>query len=198
MNPPTSLSRFLAARRVSAALTIVCVLCVLGWFGGAVPWWLGLISLSFMGTVHKAQKQVRRYDAWRAEWDAMGSAPRAIAAKPAPRRPKGASRWTGVIVAALALMVIPMVMRAPRADEAARNGLTLLWLGMAGYLVIKLAMRFGRRRPSVKAPAMPAQGKNTARADVVEWVLPRASSCLSRAETVRRVPDYCARLLTAK
>ncbi len=38
-------------------------------------------------------------------------------------------------------------------------------------------------------------GKTGAAAEVVEWMLPRASSSLSRADAMRRLPEYSARLI---
>jgi hypothetical protein len=195
MNPPTTLTRFLSTRRVSAALYVGCPAAVLGWFGGAVPWWLALLAFCLMGTVSKAVNQARRYDAWRASWDAMGAPAQAAAPTRMARKRNDSTIHNGAMLAAILLAIIPLIGRAPGAGEDVRNGLAILWLGMAGYLIIKLAMRFGRARTSVKAPAMPAPGKHTAGVDVVEWVLPRASSCPSRADAMRRLPEYSARLL---
>jgi hypothetical protein len=111
------------------------------------------------------------------------------------RKRKASSPWTGVIVAALSLVIIPIFMRAPGADEALRNGLTLLWLGMAGHLVWKLATL---RRALPRAAGTVSAGANKSNgtaADVVEWVLPRALSCPSRADAMRRLPEYSARVI---
>lgn len=195
MNRPSAMTRFLGQRRVAAALYVGCTVAVLGWFGGAVPWWMGFIALCFVGTVRKAVRDVRRYDQWRGDWDAMGSAPQPAPLKTGIRKRKASSPWVGVVVASVWLVIIPMVMRAT-GDDGLRNVLTLLWLANAGYLVIRLAVHFGGKRSSVKtAPAMPAPTKANSAADVVQWVLPRASSSPSRAEAMRQLPGYCARLL---
>jgi hypothetical protein len=200
MNPPTSMTRFLGKPRVAAALYVGCALAVLGWFGGATPWWLGLAALFFLGTVRKAGQDVRRYDQWRGAWDAMGSTHRPVTPAPVLRKRKASSSRRGVVIAALSLVIIPFVGRAPGADEAMRNGLALLWLGMAAYLLYKLATGF-RSAPVQRGGAVTVSAggrKSSAAADVVEWTLPRASSCLSRADASRRVPDYCAQLIAAK
>jgi len=38
-------------------------------------------------------------------------------------------------------------------------------------------------------------GQKAQGSDVVEWVLPRASSSPSRADAMRRLPEYSARLI---
>jgi hypothetical protein len=184
--------------RVATALYLGCAVAVLGWFGGEVPWWLGLVALCFIGTVRKAVKDVRRYNQWSGAWAAMGaaSAPPRPASKPSFRmRQKDAPPWLGITIAALSLLVIPVFIAAPGADDALRTWLTLLWLAMAGYLIWK---RAHVRRAHVRIGAGTAgavRSKNSAAADVVEWVLPRASSSPSRADAVRNLPEYSARLI---
>jgi hypothetical protein len=81
-----------------------------------------------------------------------------------------------------------------------RNGLTLLWLGTAGYLAWKLAVN-ARRAPLQRGAGKVSAGaskSNRTAADVVEWVLPPASSSPSRADAVRQLPDYCTRLMALK
>jgi hypothetical protein len=211
MTQPTSMTRFLATPRVATALYVGCSVAVLGGLSGAVPWWLAFVALCFIGTVRKAVQDVRRYKQWRAAWDGMGqkrlcgcghpectdgtAAMRATATpKASPRGRKASSRWTGVIVAALLLFpIIPVVIATPGASEGLKNGLTLLWLATAVYLVCKLAVSVRR------APIRKGAGaiKPSAAADVVEWVLPPASSYPSRADAIRQLPDYCTRLITA-
>lgn len=223
MTQPTSMTRFLATPRVSAALYVGCAVAVLGWFEGAVPWWLGLIALCFVGTVRKAVNDVRRYNQWSAAWAAMGgiaAAPDGVTAKGrrlcncghpectdavagaakarGRKRKASSSRWTGVIAAALLLFPIIPSFAVSATNQAMRNALTLLWLATAVYLVCKVIVNRRPRRSSVKAaPASPAPAKaNTA--DIVEWMLPPAASSPSRADATRQLPDYCARLLAAE
>ena len=65
--------------------------------------------------------------------------------------------------------------------------LTLLWLASALYLLWKLAARF--RRAFFKAAGTVRAGdrKNGVPADLVEWMLPRASSSPSRADAIDTV-----------
>jgi hypothetical protein len=199
MNPPTSMTRLLGKPRIAAVLYVGVALAVLGWAGGEIPWWLGLASLCFVGTVRKAGQDVRRYNQWRTAWAAMGPAsatPRPATPKRPLRKRKASSPWASVIVAALSLVVIPVLIAAPGADETLRHALTLLWLGMALYLPVKLAINVRRARIHKGAGTVSAGGsKTSAAADVVEWMLPQASSSPSRADAMRCLPEYSARLM---
>jgi hypothetical protein len=201
MNRPASITRVLGSPRVAAALYVGCAVAVLGWLGGGgVPWWLALASLCCVGTVRKAVKDVRRYEQWSGAWDAMGpgSASPAAASKPIMRKRKPSSRWHGVIGAALLLFPIIPFLAVSAAGEAMRNGLTLLWLATAVYLVCKVALNLRpARTSSVKAaPASPAAPMKANAADIVQWLLPRASSSPSRADALRQLPEHCARLMS--
>ena len=111
-------------------------------------------------------------------------------------RGKTPSRWTGVIAAALLLFIIPVVIATPGASEAVRNGLTLSWLATAGYLLCRLVINARPARALKRAGTVSAgASKTSAAAAVVEWALPPASSSPSRADTMRRLPEYCARLM---
>jgi len=192
MNPPTLITRFLGTPLVAAALYVGCAMAVLGWFGGEVPWWWALFAVCFVGTVRKSAQNVRRYNQWYGGWQAMGNAQGVTA----PRRKR--SSWLNVACAVILFIVIPMFMAAPGPDKALSNALTWVWLAVAGYLLWKLAagirhVCFGQRVRTVAASA----SKPSLSPDVVTWMLPRASSSASRAEAMRNVPDYCARLLAA-
>jgi hypothetical protein len=84
---------------------------------------------------------------------------------------------------------------APGTDNGTGKALTLLWLAVALYLVLKLANRW--RRAVVRAPASASAGasKNSAAWHGVEWMLLPATSSPSRADATRQLPDYCARLI---
>jgi len=196
------MTRFLGKPRIAAVLYVGVALAVLGWVGGEIPWWLGLASLCFVGTVRKAVQDVRRYNQWCTAWQAMGPAsatPRPATPKRPLRKRKASSPWASAIVAALSLVVIPVLIAAPGADETLRHALTLLWLGMALYLLVKLAINVRRARVQRGAGTVSDGGsKTSASADVVEWMLPPASSSPSRADTMRRLPEYSARVMAAE
>jgi hypothetical protein len=91
--------------------------------------------------------------------------------------------------------MIPVWMAAPGASEALRQGLTAVWCCTAVYLLWKLAARLRRARFTAAGTASAGERKNSAAADVVEWALPGASSSPSRADAMRNLPEYSARLI---
>jgi len=194
------MTRLLGKPRILAAMYVGCAVAVLGWMGHAVPWWLAIIAVCFLGTVKKAVNEVRRYDQWAAEWNAMGpgsaSAP-AATPKAQERKRKPSSRWHSVIAAALLLFPIIPFLAVSATSEAMRNGLMLLWLATALYLVCKLVLNLRPARLQKRAGNVSAgQSKTSApAADVVEWVLPPASSCPSRADIMCQLPEHCLGLM---
>jgi hypothetical protein len=190
------MTRFLGTPRVAAAFYIACSLTVLGWAGGEVHWWLALPALCFISTVRKAVKDVRRYDQWVGAWQAMGNPSGIVAPKPKVRRRKTTRPWIGITVASLSLTLISLLIISPQTDAASRHDLTLLWWGIACYLLCKIAVTLRRKaRQNRAGTASAGGGKSSGAVDVVEWMLPPASSSPSRAEAMRNVPDYCARLM---
>jgi hypothetical protein len=113
------------------------------------------------------------------------------------RRSKMVAPWAGVVVAAVSLVLIPVVMAAPGTDAALRQALTLMWCGDVLYLGWKVFARLRRSAVRSAATAPAGRSKETS-PDVVEWVLPRASSSPSRADAVRRLPEYSARLIVTQ
>lgn len=191
MNQPTPMTRFIGKPRVAAVLYVGLGLAVLGWAEGAVPWWLGVAALCTAGSVRKAVKDVRSYKQWWTAWGAMGAAtapPRAATSKPS-------SSWAGVIVAGVSFVMIPVWIAAPGASEALRQGLTAVWCCMAIYLLWRLAARLWRALFRAAGTASAGERKTSAPAEVVEWALPRASSSPSRADALRNLPEYSARLI---
>jgi hypothetical protein len=202
MNQPTRVTRFIGTPRIAAVLYVGIGLAVLGWAGGGVPWWLALAALCSVGTVRKASAEVKRYDAWAKEWNAMaGGFSHAV---PPPRqRPRPAGKpkvqispW--VAIAALLWMSIPVV--APSVTPESGKALTVLWCFVSLYLLWKV-LRVAYRavfRPKARTAAAGQAVQKAQGPDVVAWVLPRASSSPSRADAMRRLPEYSARLIAAK
>jgi hypothetical protein len=189
MKAPNTFTKFLGTPRVAAVLYFTCALTAWAWMDGKAPCWLALAALFFIGTVRKAVQDVRRYGEWLASWNAMGRAPAAGAPKAKPVSP-----WRGVITAGLYLVLIPMFIAAPEANEGLRSVLSLVWVGVAGYLLWKLGVLW-RQRSAREPKAQNTDAIRKSSADVVRWLLPVASSSPSRAEAAGSVPGYCARLM---
>jgi len=107
---------------------------------GSVPRWVAIISLFIASAGRNASCEVKRYDAWAKEWNAMagGFGP----AVPSPRqRPRPAGKpkvqispWVGI--AALLWLSIPVA--APSVTPESGKALTVLWCFVSLYLLWKL------------------------------------------------------------
>ncbi len=192
------MTRWMGTPRVANVLYLGVGLVVLGWLDGAVSSWLAFAAIGSVAGVRRAVRDVRKYDQWWTAWQGMGAASASPPpATPRARKRKVSSPWAGVIVAALSLVLIPVVIAAPGANAALRQALTLLWGAVVLYLFWKLAAKLRRAvLPGAAGTASAGGSKNTA-PDVVEWLLPRASSSPSRADAMRHLPDYSARLIAA-
>jgi hypothetical protein len=164
---------------------------ILGWYAGGASGWLALAAAGTAMRTLSAFGQVRRYKVWRAEWETMG-APLHASPRPAvaPKR-----RWKLVAFALLLLVVIPLLMSDGGLDDGLATALTCLWLADSLYLACKLfaTIRRGLSRGPVRSAPRP---QANAEAVPVAWLLDRASSSPSRADTVRNLPEYSARLLS--
>lgn len=196
MNPPTSVTKVLGKPRVATFLYVACGFAALGWVGGHLPGWLALTTLFFARIARKAAQDLRRYNEWRAEWSAMGNKSAA-----AVEKCKTVSPWRSVLNTAICLIIIPAFLAIPQTTEPVRDTLTLLWVGMAGYLLWKVAA-ICSRPASLASKAANRAGEAASRANtqsgVVECVLPLPSSSPTRIDASRRLPAYCARLIASQ
>jgi hypothetical protein len=193
MNPPIAMTRLIGTPRVAAVLYVGLALIVLGWMGGAVPWWVGIVALCGVGTVRKAVQDVKRYDAWASQWRAMGGAP--AAAKPT-NRPSSRGMLTAQSVAFAFMAWIIWNMTPP--GQRTPDGQALMWFLMMGgffWSTWRLIASSRRRRGKAKARPTSRTKETTREADVVEWILPPASASPSRSDATRKLPEYAARLI---
>jgi len=193
MNPPTSVTRLLGKPRVATFFYVACGYAALGWIGGHLPGWLALTTLCFAGIARKAAQDLRRYNEWRAEWSAMGNRS-AVAVE----KRKTVSPWRSVLNAAICLLIIPMFIAVPQATEPVRDILTLLWVGVAGYLLWRVAAICSRPASKAANRAGEAPSRGNTQSGVVECVLPLPSTSPTRIDASRRLPAYCARLIASQ
>jgi hypothetical protein len=74
MTPPSASTRLIGKPAVAAVLYVASGLAAFEWIRGPVPWWLGIMALCFIGTVHNAVRELRRYNPGRRNgtpWAAM-------------------------------------------------------------------------------------------------------------------------------
>jgi hypothetical protein len=181
MSRPPLLVRMAGAPLPAIVLFLVCGVIVVGWSQGEVPWWLALGAVGGAFRTLSAVRHVRRYKAWRAEWEAMGATD-----QPRPKDKRvGRRRRVFVTCAALLLLAIPACVRHLQGNEEWLTALTLLCVVTCIYLVGLLLRRMTKRR----------KAQPEAATTPVEWMLGRASSSPSRSEATRKLPEYCTRLL---
>jgi hypothetical protein len=196
MNPPTSMTRFLGTLRVATALYLGCLATIVGSFVGQVPWWLALGALFFVPTVRQAVRNVRRYDEWFAAWQDMGNV-RGQATPGQPAQKRGLlPPWVNATLAVLSLTVILIFATSPVANPAVRRTSSLFLVVLTPCFLCKAVVAFRRRRLKVSTNKLSAgDNKTNTTREVVRWMLPRALRSPSRADAMRNLPDYCARLM---
>jgi hypothetical protein len=161
-----------------------------GWYEGHVSWWIALGTFGAALRTLRAIREVRRFNAWLADWRSMGGAE----IRPQPKKRLGRG-WALVIVALLLVILIPLS-TAPDGSGPTPQ-LTALWcaaiLCLVCALVWGIARRIRRRR---KSRTEVAEGR--AQDAFVAWLLGPASSSPSRAEAEQDLPEYCAGLIASK
>ena len=166
-----------------------------GWQGQHVRWWVALCSAAAAVRTLKAVGKVRRYNAWVAEWQAIGGD------DGPPRRQKIRGRgWVFVTGAAVLFVVIPVCVPQIQSNqtipgrEALATALTWLW-GLACLILawksLRLCWRLVRRSAARRTERRQVEAENAP----VAWLVGVPSSSPSRAEAERALPEYCARLI---
>jgi hypothetical protein len=191
MNRPALLARLAGSPRGALVLFVCYAALVFGWYQGNIPWWLALGAVGAAFRTLSAVGRVRRYKAWRADWQAMGGEDEPPPA--AARQKKRRRGWVLVTVAALLALGMPLLPEQLYAPW--ESGLVMAWCAACLYLVFALLWSIlrriiGRR----KARAEIAQAGDEAAP--VAWLLGRPSSSPSRAAAERNLPRYCARLIS--
>ena len=191
MKRPSALTRVAGAPFMALLLLLGSAIAILGWYVGGVSGWLALGAAFTVMQTLSALGKVRRYKVWFAEWETMGAPlykpPKAVAK---PRR-----RWKAITVALLVFFAIPQLMSEPGLDEGLGAVLICVWVVDVLYLAYRL-FAMTRRRFSRERIRSTARAQAKADAIPVTWLLDRASNSPSRADAVRSLPEYSARLLS--
>lgn len=196
MNPPSPSTRLIGKPRVAALLYVVIACAIVGWMGGAVHWLIGLIALCLISTVRSATLEVRRYEAWAAEWNAMGGyyAPGSGKAKTPAGRGK---LLVQALVFAFSAYVFSKMTPTGQKPSAVYVGLCLVMFGAALWKAGAFLAACRRSRSGERATKKHVGSKAAVPStEFVEWALPPASSSPSRSDATHHLPDYAARLLT--
>lgn len=185
MNRPSSLACVAGKPRVCLLLLILFATTVWGWYNGAVPWWMALLAVGAAQRALRSYHELKRYTAWRVQWEAMG--PPNDRPAPALRAPAAAHKGL-VAVAVLVAVGIPFY------GTGGSDSVLGMWLAACMILVVEL-VRAVRRRSRNSGAKMSRPGKAEAADDSpVAWMLGRAASSPTRTDAEGNLPDYCARL----
>jgi hypothetical protein len=193
MNRPSLSARVAASVPGAIVMFLVCAALVSGWYQGQFPWWLALGAM--FGALHTidAIQRVRRYRAWRTQWNAMGG--------DAPVKKRGGTLTkVAATIAVLALLAMAGARDDAniQSDQALMVGLPVMFGASSLYLLASLALVLVRPRRQAARRRSEAQ-KEKARAEAeaapVTWLLPPSGSSPSREEATRNLPEYAAKLL---
>lgn len=182
MKAPTPLSRLTGIPVVAILLFIVYGTVIVAWSDGRVPWWWALFAAFAALRTLKAMGEVRRYKTWLANWNAMDEQEQARS-----RRKMLTLNRVLLVIAGAAFLFLPLLRAPGTSDSALNQG---VWVISALYLVFAL-LRFILRRKGRAAHDSQAESAP------VTLLIGRPSSSPSREEATKRLPDYCARLLSS-
>lgn len=193
MNRPSWQVRVNGSPRVAAVMCVVYVVIIAGWWTGDFPWWLALVAVVGAKATLSAVKQMRRYKAWLAQWEAMAEDEDAP-----PRRCESRANstighrnvWKQLTWAAMLLGLMPFF--AGLFGVRLPEGVALPWGLACLFLICRLvAWLFGLVSRRGTRRVEPAKGEERH----VSLLLGRVNSSPSRADAERQLPEYCARLI---
>ena len=144
MNRPASNVRLLGSAGMAIPVAVVCAAIVLGWLQGSVPGLAAFVAVLALARTLAAVKEVRRYQAWSGQWQAMGAS---LNAPPQPAKKRGGG-WQRVTAAVLLLLVIPAYLRQAEGTGGARHAARMALGGsvpLSGLETVQA--RSGRLRP---------------------------------------------------
>jgi hypothetical protein len=204
MKEPSIFTRLMGNRFVALLLLFACGTVIFQWIVGDGSRWLGIAAvITFMQTLAAIGK-VSRYKTWSAKWLAMnaplGETGRVRPSESGDRSPRNDASPAKVpgrkrlrlVTAAILSLAIPLYVGAD--VDRASGPLACFWLATCLYVGYRLVrkMKRGLRHRKQEPPSQ----KREMETPFVTCVLDKPASSPSRAEAMRDLPDYCARLLT--
>ena len=185
MNRPSLLARTVGSPLVALSLYVVYAVVLLDWYIDRLPWLLAAGAVWAAIQTMAAAEEVSRYRVWAVEWQAMDES---IDPKPLPP-PKRKRGKLSMLTIAMVLLSIPAQLGQLQDQQALFTFIACLW----GLAWLYLAVRLMR---SIKRGAAKRLESKAVDAGVT-WLLGPATSSPSRAEALREIPEYCARLISA-
>ena len=186
MTPPSAFVRAAGSPRIAFLLMLISAAMAALVYVGEAPWWFMLVALYLASQTANSVRQLRAYNGWTQQWQAMAG----VTAAPPPRRMKKHPALDNA-VGMVAVVALPWL-ASQISDRAERLLVAYLWLAVCLLLLFRAArgvVRFfkARRTRQSKAERIEIQP--------VSWLVDRASSSPSRAEAMRQLPEYSGRLI---
>jgi hypothetical protein len=190
MNRPDAVTRAMGSRAGAFLMLLVCIVAVGGVFIGELPWWLALLAFGMASGTVSAGQQMRAYNAWAAQWNEMaGNA----AAPPPPRKKKNPVLDNAVGVMAVA--ALPWL-ASQVGERWEKQFIGILWLVVCVVLVFRAVRAIVRRLKARRMARSKAEAQQaSAQVQPVAWLVDPAASSPSRADAMRELPEYSARLM---
>jgi hypothetical protein len=185
MNQPEPHVRLAGSNTGSALFLLASGVLMAAVVEGEAPGWVLLVALLLASFTLNAVQQMREYKAWEGEWQEMQTGKR-VEPPQKKKYPK-----LDVAVGLLSLVVIPWIW-SQRSDPGERLILAGSWVVMflvVVFLAVRGIVRSVRARRRFKEQARRSQ------VEPVAWLVSPASSSPSRADAMRELPEYSARLL---
>jgi hypothetical protein len=191
MNQPSILVRLCGTRIAAIPLALTGMWLVYAWTQGRTSCWLALMGFFMTVRTIGCVRQRNRYNAWRKQWDAIGT----FGKPPAPHRSK--SQWHIATLGAMAL-VIGIIVLGPQA--AAENPqlealLTWLWLLSGVFLAVRFVISI---RNLVAKRRMQSDAEGEPKDHIVALALDRTLDSPSREDARRNLPNYAACILNRR
>jgi hypothetical protein len=193
MKQPSILVRIAGTPLIACLSVTAAAVVIYGGYEGQLEWWLALAAVGAVFRTLSAVRAVRRYKAWRGEWEAMGQGGAPPPPAETPQRPNPQKRAT-LLVAALILM--PMVSSLPAIHDNLALLRTLQWTWglVALYCLFRVLGNLWRRAGSLMRHRSEARSAKCLD-DPITLAVGAASGCPSRASAQRNLPDYCVQLM---
>jgi hypothetical protein len=196
MNRPGPGVRAMGSPSGAFAMFTACGLVVAGVFMGVLPWWLALFAFGFANGTVSAVRQMRVYNAWAEQWQEMATGRPASA--PPRARPREKRNWAALNIPVGVALAIGLPWLASQVDaREEKEYLAVLWLVDCGtllFLVVRAIVRRPKAQSAATAKVEVAQQVEPT-VPVVAWLIGKAVESPSRAEAMRELPEYSARML---
>lgn len=179
MNAPSKQTQLIAFPPVALVIMLLCGLFIWNWFQGNAPWYVAVIALALASHTMTKVAEVRRYKDWKTAWNAMG----------APASPPAKSSKVFNVV--FGVFIVGLILFTSNRPWMEANGPAIAALIVIAAVVLGIPMLIWKLWRKTKV-------KTKGAATSVTWMIQPASSSPSRADAMKALPEYSARLLSPR